>query len=315
MAAMLLAACTDQPEADNTGDNYAGSPADEDGGGSGDGSGSDDGAADDGGDGDGDAGDDTDMVDPGTMADAGDMYSPTLSTGCPAYNSGVYTPFENYGPVTTGKVSQYPWRGQGSTYPDTVEDFRSYSTPSTVECSASKGTRNYLDVTSGCLSAVSAEGGIAGQIHGTSSGYYRSFSLPFDSASGRKVAWTDMGVEYRFKYSQWTGDVSGPGFKIFGRYMTEYDLYVGSWRMDGVVQIQKKHCGVYTVLKRINFGAPSPNVWHTIKFETVGNQQKLYLDGQLVMTTTDDTIKRGTAGIRIDSAESSLIDDWRVYAP
>jgi hypothetical protein len=97
--------------------------------------------------------------------------------------------------------------------------------------------------------------------------------------------------------------------------MTEYDLYVGSWRMDGVVQIQKKHCGVYTVLKRINFGAPSPNVWHTIKFETVGNQQKLYLDGQLVMTTTDDTIKRGTAGIRIDSAESSLIDDWRVYAP
>ena len=43
---------------------------------------------------------------------------------------------------------------------------------------------------------------------------------------------------------------------------TEYDLYVGSWRMDGVVQIQKKHCGEYTILKRIaNFGPPSPNVW------------------------------------------------------
>jgi hypothetical protein len=313
-AAMISSACTtSEPiEDNNTGDNYAGSPADD---GTGDGSGSDDATGDDGDDGDG-TGDDTGMVDPGTMADDGASFSPMLSTGCPAYSSSIYTPFENYGPVTTGKVSQYPWRGSGSTYPDTVEDFRSYSTPSTVECSSSKGTRNYLDVTSGCLGAVSAEGGIAGQIHGTSSGYYRSFSLPYDSATGRKVAWTDMGVEYRFKYSQWTGDVSGPGFKIFGRYMTEYDLYVGSWRMDGTVQIQKKHCGEYTILKRIgNFGAPSPNVWHTIKFETVGNQQKLYLDGQLVLTTTDDTIKRGTAGIRIDSAENALIDDWRVYAP
>jgi hypothetical protein len=168
------------------------------------------------------------------------------------------------------------------------------------------------------LGVVSSEGGKAGQIHGTTptEGYYRSFALPYDAQTGKQAAWTDMGVEYRFKFSQWTGDVSGPGFKVFARYMTEYDLYVGSWRMDGTAQIQKKHCGEYTILKRNgSYGAPAPNVWHTIRFEVVGNHQRLYLDGQLAIETTDDTIKRGTAGIRIDSAEGALIDDWRVYAP
>jgi hypothetical protein len=318
MAAIFSSACVTPDQSDNSGDNYAGSPSE------GDGSASctESGDCPDGGDtgGDGSGSDDTNMdgADTGTQADQGASFSPTLSTGCPAYGSSVYTPYVNYGPVTTGSVASYAWRGKSSTYPDTIEDFRTYSTPATVECGSNKGTRDYLDVTAGCLGAVSAEGGIAGQIHGTSvaEGYFRAFALPFDSSTNKQVAWTDQGSEYRFKYSQWTSDVSGPGFKIFGRYMTEYDLYVGSWRMDGVVQIQKKHCGEYTILKRIaNFGPPSPNVWHSIKFETVGNQQKLYLDGQLVLTTTDDTIKRGTAGIRVDSAENALIDDWHVYAP
>jgi hypothetical protein len=317
LASMISTACTTD-QLDNPGDNYSG-PVAGDGSGSGDGNGSGSGSGSDGG-GDGSVGDDgagMQGTDTGMPADPGTAFSSTLSTGCPAYNSGVYTPYVNYGPVDSGTPATYPWVGSSGNYPAGVEDFRAYTTPSTIECGSNKGARNYLDVTAGCLGAVSAEGGVSGQIHGTSvsEGYYRSFAIPYDS-TGKQVAWTDMGSEYRFKYSQWTSDVSGPGFKIFGRYMTEYDLYVGSWRMDGTVQIQKKHCGEYTILKRIgNYGAPSPNVWHTIKFETVGNQQKLYLDGQLVLTTTDDTIKRGTAGIRIDSAENALIDDWHVYAP
>ncbi len=241
-----------------------------------------------------------------------------LSTGCPAYASDVYTPFADYGPVSSGDVAQYPWRGVATTYPDTIEDFRGYgpTLPEQVECGSAKSVRDHLDVTAGCLTAVSASGDPAGQIHGTSDGYYRSFALPYDADQQRQVAWTDQGVEYRFKYSEWTGNVSNPGFKAFARYLTEYDLYVGSWRRDGVVQIQKKHCGVYTTLKRDpGYGPPSPNTWHTIRFEVVGDQQRLYLDGKLAMTSTDSSIKNGTAGIRIDSAEGALIDDWRVYAP
>jgi hypothetical protein len=242
----------------------------------------------------------------------------SLDTGCAPYGSDVYSPFKNFGSVSTASVATLPWRGRAASYPDSIEDFRGYTTlPSAVvECSGNKNQRDYVDVTSGCLEAVSNNGEKVGRIKGTSSGYYRSFALPHDTENDRQVAWGDQGVEYRFYYSEWTNDVSGPGFKAFVRYLTEYDLYVASWREDGVVQIQKKQCGVYTVLKRNNsYGQPSPNTWHTIRFEIVGNELRLYLDGVFAMSTTDDSITHGTAGIRIDSAESSLIDDWRVYAP
>lgn len=310
IASMVSACAVSDEAAPQPGADYAGSTSDS--GESGDtdeGDGDEGGMGDEGGDGGGGG------EDPGGESGPQGM---TLSHGCSGYDSGVYTPFVNYGPVSSGNVAAFPWRGKATSYPDTIEDFRSYgpALPEQIECSGDKGARDYVDVTSGCLTAVSADGGKAGRIGGTSSGYYRSFALPYDPANQRQVAWTDMAVEYRFFYSKWTGNVSGPGFKIFARYLTEYDLYVGSWRQDGVVQIQKKQCGVYTVLERNNnYGPPAPNMWHTIRFEVVGNEQRLYLDGRLAMTTTDDSIKRGTAGIRIDSAEGALIDDWRVSAP
>lgn len=253
-------------------------------------------------------------TDPTTPTD--EVQTISLATECPAYGNDVYTPFRDYSSVSTASVATLPWRGKASSYPDTNEDFRGYTAPDSVECSSSKNARDYVDVTSGCLDAVMFGGDKVGKIHGTSDGYYRSFALPYDQAADRQVAWADQGVEYRFYYSEWTNNVSGPGFKAFVRYLTEYDLYVASWREDGVVQIQKKQCGEYTVLKRNNnYGQPSPNTWHTIRFEVKGNELRLYLDGVFAMSATDDSITHGTAGIRIDSAEGSYIDDWKVYAP
>jgi hypothetical protein len=241
-----------------------------------------------------------------------------LQTGCAAYGSDVYTPFPNYGPVSTGTVSAYPWRGPTS-YPETVEDFRAYgpTLPAQVECGNARGARTYLDVTVGCLKAVSFDGDKRGQIEAAANGeIYRSFALPYDTTNQRPVAWGDQGVEYRFNYDNWTGTENNPGFKAFVRYMTEYDLYVASWRRDGVVQIQKKQCGTYTILNRIaNYGAPAPGVWHTIRFEIVGSDMRLYLDGRLAITASDNSIKNGTAGIRTDATGGAYIDDWKVYAP
>jgi hypothetical protein len=56
-------------------------------------------------------------------------------------------------------------------------------------------------------------------------------------------------------------------------------------------------------------------VWHTIRFDIKGTQMRLFLDGALVMTTSDSSITTGTAGIRTDATEAAYIDDWRVYAP
>ena len=227
----------------------------------------------------------------------------------------VYTPYVGSGPFPMGSVAAYPWRGPSSMYPDSVEDFRGYSLPDNVECGGTRGKRNYLEVTAGCLDAVSANGQGSGKVGMTGDGYYRSFALAFAANDAtHPVKWTNQGVEYKFFHPG--GPVGNFGFKAFVRYRTEYDLYVASWRMDGVVQIQKKECGQYTVLQRnSHYGAPSPNAWHTINFQVVGNQMKLYLDGQLAMTQTDNTFVAGTAGIRIDSMEGALIDDWRVFQP
>ncbi len=111
--------------------------------------------------------------------DGDDAEGIMLSTGCAPYSSDVYTPFPNFGPVSSGTVASHPWQGRGSSYPESLEDFRGYGVPTTVECGSDKGQRDHLDVTAGCLSAASFGGDKVGQIHGTSSsGYYRSFALP-----------------------------------------------------------------------------------------------------------------------------------------
>lgn len=267
-----------------------------------------------------------DNPDPGTGSDGsdavGDGFGTTTSdlTGsCPAYSSSVYTPYTS-GTSPIGTVAQYPWRGATSSYPNGDENFNGYgsSLPATVECGGSKSDRTYVDVTCGCLSAISTSSGTRGQIELTTDGSYRSFAKAFKSGdSTHPVKWTDSGTSYNFYYSKAPLSVGvNPGFKAFLRYRTEYDLYVASWREDGVVQIQKKQCGVYTPLKIIkDYGAPAANKWHNIRFEAVGSKLTLWLDGKLAMSVNDSTFAWGTAGIRIDSYDGAYLDDWKVYQP
>ena len=239
-------------------------------------------------------------------------------SSCPSYSSSVYTPYIGAG-SPTGTVAQYPWRGPTSTYPSGDEAFNGYgsSLPATVECGSEKSDRKYLDVTAGCLSAVSTSSGNRGKIALTTDGSYRSFAKSYTSGGTAPVKWTDSGTEYNFYYTASPLSVGvNPGFKAFLRYRTEYDLYVASWRADGVVQIQKKQCGQYTTLKMDkSYGKPTSGKWHTIKFEAVGDKLSLWLDGNFAMSATDSTFGWGTAGIRIDSYDGAYIDNWKVYAP
>ena len=226
--------------------------------------------------------------------------TPPPSQTC-SYGSDIYTPYPGSSVYPIGTVAQFPWM---------VEDFSSYASGATVECSNNKALRNYVDVTAGCLSHANTHGAIGL----TSTGIYRSFALGHTAGDARPVKWTDQGVEYSFFYT--TPATGNVGFKAFTRYTTEYDLYVASWRLDGVVQIQKKQCGAYTVLKKTTaIAPPTPNAWHTIRFEAKGTELTLYLDGALAMTVSDNTFTSGTAGIRIDQMSDALIDNWSVFAP
>jgi hypothetical protein len=230
----------------------------------------------------------------------------------------TYSPFAGAGPYRSGTVTDFPWKGTASAYPDGDENFSNYGTAATtIECSFAKGAIPYLDVTAGCLSFQPVGSNTRGLIGAQADDAFRAIALAHPSNDpDNAVKWTDTGVEYRFYYSVTHGTANEPGFKAFLRYRTEEDLYVASWRRDGVAQIQKKQCGVYTPLViDPNWGSPSLNAFHTLRFTAVGNHLQLFLDGKLAVEATDSTFAWGTAGIRIDAMDGAYIDDWRVFAP
>ena len=52
-----------------------------------------------------------------------------------------------------------------------------------------------------------------------------------------------------------------------------------------------------------------------MRFEAEGTELSLRLDGRLVLTASSPTFGWGTAGIRIDAADGTYLDDLRVTAP
>lgn len=241
-----------------------------------------------------------------------------LAASCGA-DPAPYTPYTaSFHP--SGPVSELPWREAGSIYPDGNENFRGYDEfPSTIECGSDKGAQSHLDVTSGCLVAASTGGGkyTRGFVELTASDAFRVVAHGFSPAyPTRPVKWTDQSVGYRFYFYGETGGGAYPGFKAFARYRTEDDLYVASWRTDGVVQIQKKHCGTYTTLaRREDLPPPQPRTWHRMRLDALGDELTLYLDGKQVLSATSGTFSWGTAGIRIDGMRDAFLDDWQITDP
>ncbi len=227
-----------------------------------------------------------------------------LLGGCNS-GSSVYTPFPEGGQYKTGSVATYPW----SRNPETFEN----TAVGPIECSSDKTKVSYLDVTAGCLSATKTGGGAytRGWVSLTNpGGAFRTVVL-----GGTK--WTDQAIQYRF-YHQGEGDIPGvnPGFKAFARYQNENNLYVASWRFDGVIQIQEKRNGVYRTIVRIDGQPPSAGAWHSIRFEAKGQTLSLYLDGVLQFWASEPSgFSWGTVGIRIDSADGAFLDDIKVVNP
>ena len=222
----------------------------------------------------------------------------------------VYTPFT--GSSSTGSAATYGWQGYKTTYPIANEDFRGYALPLTVECSSGKSVRSHLDVTAGCLTAVAIGSYSRGQITSTSAGAFRVVALPFTGSEANPLKWTDVHNEFRFYYTGTSGPGVDPGFKAFVRYRSEDDLYVASWRVDGVVQIKKKQGGTYYTLAQTTKSKPTTGAWHRLRFDAVGSKLDLYLDGTRVLSATDSTFTWGTAGIRTDAMTGAYLDEWTV---
>lgn len=233
----------------------------------------------------------------------------------------TYTPFSLSGQYPSGTVADLPWRGRNGTYPDGMEDFRGYDPQpgemQEIACANNKGACGHMEVTSGCLDAVrigSENQYTRGRLRCPDEDF-RALALGYAPGSHLPIKWTDCGIQFRFHGHQ-TRETNYPGVKAFMRYRSEDDLYVASWRFDGVVQIQRKWGGSYSVLaSHQSYGAPSPDEWHWFALEAKGSHLRLELDDQTVLTASSATFSWGTAGIRIDGADGMYLDEWGIYQP
>lgn len=202
-----------------------------------------------------------------------------------------------------GDHSQYPL-GTPSEYPYPKQDFQNYNTNEVITTSSSKDPTKPLMATSGILISKNIDGVKEGF---TSTYNFRMLCNVIDSASLKKVRLTDSITTVVARPTKiHSGAPSWAGLHIFGRYQTSDDLYVASWRFDGNCTIKKKVNAQYTTLKSIDIGPPQLGDEHILSFEINGNLLSYFIDGQLVLQTTDTDLKWGTSGVRLDYCDVYL---------
>lgn len=218
----------------------------------------------------------------------------------PEYTSSVYDPYpQAHSAYPLFDVADAPWDG---------DDFESYSHNSTI-ASANSGP-GHIDVTSGILHAKHLQGSQLWKRSWTDTHNFRM--LAAGEYQQQRVRWKDGTQAVRVYFD----DVhpNAPfytGAHLFGRYQTENDLYVASFRLDGQIVIKMKHCQDYTTLYQAPYsqGTVNMNTWYDLSLELDGDLIKFYINGQLEASAQDDTLSWGAMGIRLDYTDAYL-DDW-----
>ena len=188
------------------------------------------------------------------------------------------------------------------------DDFEGYANNALI-ASGSSG-HDYIDVTSGALYAKHLQGSQLWKRGYTTTHNFRMLAV--GSYGGLPIRYRDGLASLRVYFGrEQAGAPHYTGAHLFQRYQTEYDLYVAGLRLDGQVMIKKKHCGVYTTLAVADYsgGAVETGVWYELEFEARGEELFLYVDGQLELTATDDSLSWGSTGVRLDYVDA-YVDDW-----
>lgn len=207
-----------------------------------------------------------------------------------------FYPDSNY--IICTSASSCPWAG---------ENFEAYADGSLLECSTEPAQQAHFEVTSGCLFSKYAGTYRRGW---TSTYNFRALSRLY--VDGKKVGWKTAAPSYRAHIYEWQeGAPEWAGLHVFARYQTENDLYVASYRKDGLVTIKKKLGGVYTTLAQKTLGAPALRTWHTVKLSVSGDTLQFFVNGALHLTAHDTSLTWGTTGLRTDSMDVYL-DDWKL---
>lgn len=202
-----------------------------------------------------------------------------------------------------GNPDQYP-KGTPSQFPFPKQDFQEYGVNKIITKSTAKDPSRPLMATSGTLTCKSLNGVKTGY---TTTYNFRMLCNPIDNSSLKLVRYTDTKTTFLGSVNRWqSGAPKWAGLHIFGRYQTEDNLYVASWRMDGKCTLKKKINGVYTTIKQMSFGSPALGDEHLMSLEINGSLLSYFIDGNLVLQAQDKDLDWGTSGIRCDYSDTCI---------
>ncbi|CAN7235090.1 discoidin domain-containing protein [Paenibacillus sp. LjRoot153] len=125
----------------------------------------------------------------------------------------------------------------------------------------------------------------------------------------------DYGVEARVKVanSSYTGNVQMGLLARASTYNSHYYFKLMRTSTTNQAILEKRLSGTTTVLATVDLQTPiDSSKWYKLNLETIGTTIKGYVDGVLVIETTDTSRTSGKFGLRSHDALASF-DDVRVY--
>jgi pectate lyase len=126
---------------------------------------------------------------------------------------------------------------------------------------------------------------------------YSQSSVAGDARAAIGVASGDQTVETRVRATTFAG--TGGGDRWFGamaRYTSESNYYYLSLRSSGTVSLRKVVNGAVTVLGTASLPV-TVGRWYQLRLEAVGSRLRGYVDGNLVLETTDTAHPQGKTGM------------------
>lgn len=195
-----------------------------------------------------------------------------------------------------GDPNQYP-KGTPIDYPFPSQYFSEYSVGEIIGQSSNKDENAPLIVTSGKL--------VCDSYQGTKQAFTDTYNfrvlLNGMDNNGTRVGWTNsiMNAVITPVVSQ-PNKPSWAGMHLFARYRTEYDLYVASYRFDGLTTIKKKIAGTYTTLAQKKVSPPTLGETYKLQFTTKGTNLAFYINGVKELSVDDSDLSWGTTGVRLD---------------
>jgi len=149
---------------------------------------------------------------------------------------------------------------------------------------------------------------------GTSTTWFQS-SIAGDARASIGVPAHDQVVRARVRLDTFASPTGTQErwFGLMARHVDERNFYFLSLRSSNTLSLRKVVDGTVTTLRTTPF-AVLPASWYQLRLDAVGNRLRGYVNGVLLLETTDASIFTGNAGPAMFKAAADY-DDFSVYQP